>query len=1565
MSRFDSIIENENFGRLYRNNPEFRALMNQYAFTHPNTRLARLLNKTKIEVDSNNRIQFSVDNRFERFSSMEEALNTSYEPITRTMRYGGAAGPYSMSGPQIDPFTLFMARKNNLEIRLSNIKVPSGDTEDAVVQALQDLIGVKGDTNTPNWDFLGLPVVDQEKVNVLQFLRADKSKLTLSEIMTDVLGASGNEITDVGAVYKRLKALTSDRSIFNIVDPKLGQKIKVATFNPQALFSSDATVKASAEDMARLVSGSSSGEAYDAALKDVYSTMSDGLSYMTHDSYIRQIAATKAEAKNLIDQAKRGQASALHGSFEYEQFAKMEEDAKKLLQNAIESEKHWESGQGASVRVLNADNISTGDVAKLVKGDVDISMEADLRIQKMIEDGIISLPPGMKAGDIDLISSAVDLKNEAFFPNLSGITLNPVEKMGTRVETNILTLGGFHAHIGTDFLKRSLQTDIEESFEALKSGEITPALRRMVNEMKAWEPSPTMGPAEVAQARQGKAFAMRLERFIDSGMPINVNDQMTSEFLNGIYEHYKKFQKGRVGSMLSLDGEEVPEYALRFPMMASTAGHVRNTTGAVGRYRGGISGTIKIDHDSGRFGLLGLDIYKSKAAFGGFDLDDRLYTVLQYDSTAKRLMALTLRDPNEVGEFMYFDADISHDKNIPAEIRQLYRNLHEKKIKIVAGQESNPEALNRLIREHDQLSQQLDSWFRGNSVTITDKLGKQRAVKAQNFIENVDLSQRFSRQVGGVNVFTAPKGFSTDVANFQRPTLLRGFSTVHEVLQSTPFAGLGGFGSPSQALKRIAQAERAEEATARSGRSLFKFQGHDYDYFHKETGFFKDALEGLVDSAKDDPRRLTSQAIEKRIRIESMSNGVLGRSVNMTSVIDEFIQTNLAMLPEDQAQRLVESLKANPFSAVGREAIIDAYTKTANEGILKIADESILKNARNLGRVLAETHSNGLKGVVGLDPLFYQQRIARNKEAVQEMILGYGDKSGLATITDEDKTAIKNLIMLPQSDPKAVLTDLFKFKFDEADRMQKTGSSLIREANESFLGELADANMNLHDPKIEGSAREFINDYFERLSTYRRAEGDLAASHPMRLRGAIEDIISQIPAGATDADIAKLTASIMPEDMNLGSIRKLWQLGYLKETLDEGGVLKRLSVTDKTHQLLLTAARIATEGKLGSESSENVMGMFSTIADEERGLSMLDIMSEGYLKHVRGPQVMRDIQGVRSLEDLYQFLDRDTLELTERATKVFDPIERDFELMRAVGRATQFERHQLESEWVRTFHDRKNIPDLQAAQDEIRRRSNSLFKATRTSDGGVRGGEINKIHVSIFQRVFKGSRSGSRARIILNDMDQSISGIVQEASSPGFGPDTGKILTQFSDIPPMMPRRSLKSRVAPGTGRFLERVTADKAADYVVQVGNVRERMTRFGAGIWNEMMNIPMFRKGAMAAGVFAAIGVTYGVTKDRTPEDMQGPPLLPGGSAYEDYGDTPDMSSMYPSVNSRSGFGNNQGVLYTVNAYGNHDPNALQNRLAEITGATSTISSIYNSRETIKSRGNSQQILAERVGA
>lgn len=88
--------------------------------------------------------------------------------------------------------------------------------------------------------------------------------------------------------------------------------------------------------------------------------------------------------------------------------------------------------------------------------------------------------------------------------------------------------------------------------------------------------------------------------------------------------------------------------------------------------------------------------------------------------------------------------------------------------------------------------------------------------------------------------------------------------------------------------------------------------------------------------------------------------------------------------------------------------------------------------------------------------------------------------------------------------------------------------------------------------------------------------------------------------------------------------------------------------------------------------------------------------------------------------------------------------------------------------------------------------------------------------------------------------------------------------------------------------------------------------------GTIRNLMQKPYVQGASLAIAGLAAFGLIYSAAKDRTPEDMQGPPLLPGGSAYETAYPGNTLNLPIPQDLLAS---NQNGVTYKVNVSGNSE--------------------------------------------
>ena len=119
---------------------------------------------------------------------------------------------------------------------------------------------------------------------------------------------------------------------------------------------------------------------------------------------------------------------------------------------------------------------------------------------------------------------------------------------------------------------------------------------------------------------------------------------------------------------------------------------------------------------------------------------------------------------------------------------------------------------------------------------------------------------------------------------------------------------------------------------------------------------------------------------------------------------------------------------------------------------------------------------------------------------------------------------------------------------------------------------------------------------------------------------------------------------------------------------------------------------------------------------------------------------------------------------------------------------------------------------------------------------------------------------------------------------------------------------------------------------------NYKKFKKKLNDGDFQDLFKNKLIRKTAIGIGALVAGSFLYESVRDRTSEDMQGPPLLPGGSAYEDY---PMRSPSIPNVDMVS---SNSSMSYNISVNGNQQKiREFNERAAALTnGNTST--TIYN---------------------
>lgn len=165
---------------------------------------------------------------------------------------------------------------------------------------------------------------------------------------------------------------------------------------------------------------------------------------------------------------------------------------------------------------------------------------------------------------------------------------------------------------------------------------------------------------------------------------------------------------------------------------------------------------------------------------------------------------------------------------------------------------------------------------------------------------------------------------------------------------------------------------------------------------------------------------------------------------------------------------------------------------------------------------------------------------------------------------------------------------------------------------------------------------------------------------------------------------------------------------------------------------------------------------------------------------------------------------------------------------------------------------------------------------------------------------------------------------------------------QHTDLPPYARDRLLEAR-APGAGKAAQ---AQRAADDAASIASASYRQM--------SAMDFMKTQPGKMSLGglgLIAAASIMHSVrTKDRSPEDLEGP-SLPGGGAYE------QASPMPMSFNSGRGGGQQGGVTYQVQTQGGEVDPALLGMLSDFVGGGDVNATTHNKNSPFSRQSSREQ--------
>jgi hypothetical protein len=601
--------------------------------------------------------------------------------------------------------------------------------------------------------------------------------------------------------------------------------------------------------------------------------------------------------------------------------------------------------------------------------------------------------------------------------------------------------------------------------------------------------------------------------------------------------------------------------------------------------------------------------------------------------------------------------------------------------------------------------------------------------------------------------------------------------------------------------------------------------------------------------------------------------------VNSPAVRDAFIQGTAAALEAIQQTADVDQI------AAALDGLIIGDLDSAGAHVLTQA-------GRRMGMQRAAKEALGLDMEnLGLDSALFDLKLATNKEA-QELILqgmqqGATDLLGESLFTDAQKDSIRATSERFQEQGVAGLRD----------EIVLAGNSKYRSA--SILINAAETSSAM----IASSQRELFKSLnpTEIDAFYFRRQSDIM---PRQLEEAGNELVSEFlnDAGKIDSMLREPGYQATQEAKSRESIFKI-KMGEKYETLIKEET-ERLRTEGFTEIDELDVADAIERSQRSMKTGKNRMSTLLGSETEEGGY-LADLFNRADVR--RKYSMITSSSGFESSD-------------TYRLSQVMD---------RALSMTTPTHRASLEDSFDETAKLQKFLIGL----------------ADRPSGpkGTLRGPAARGVGLD---ELVDGIMSPDEYRTITGLIkmgDQDPVGVIDDAVTR----DMSAVSHTLGELRTLAEARKLgfEARYADtATGKvtipkLINTLTGGAGAATTPVSGPGYKRITElFKDGTIKNLMDKPYIKPAAIGTAALAVFGFVYSANKDRSVEDMQGPPLLPGGSAYESAypGNTlnmPPPQNLLPS-------GQN-GVTYRVNASGSY---ADAQKFSEAAGGlTSDFSTSY----------------------
>lgn len=1101
MVDINRLLSNQNFGRTYRGSSQFRSLFGRFWNETVDPDIAEMRAKIHIQVNNDGKVVFRSN---ELDYSWTQNIGETPSEMMKRIAYGrGATDIFDptkdfgldglmtskvISGPQ--PFG---ARQNLGEVaqRLGlNIHMRTVVAQDDNLRRANKIVG-------QGKNAMGLVIADKDKIRIVEaYEKTSGRKLTEKE----VYGAFGIDPNNP-KMAKRIKAF------LNGTQGSIGYgpgDLNVHVLNPENMFAGDNISRKRIRALAEIEKRSNPSLDVDERVKQITAADIDGVNFQSRTANKRMMGKLRAEVdeeEKLLNKSK-GQIS------DVEMVARKKEIASKRAE-ITKMEKNVRDGVAVNTRIFGETSVGSF----YGKGDL-----------VLIEDDTAVSLYGRSIGATDMQMTRAEILDIDFFASeniaegdfkmargLPGrVTTSPVGIVG-QVYSDIISaanMGDLYNPVGPDgsrLLESSLRSTLDEARKGILEGDIS-KLRGIAAQMEELDIDMFDEPQEYYDAVRNKDFIRKIEDFVDTGGRLESSPEMTRESMRIIGEH--NFNQRRFDKTINFAGREVEDLKLRIPIPNSVKAHGQ-PIGVLGINpyvsaakaadievsesivaRPGMSIVVPDFSASKRFMFSDGDIKtRLNTALGGPDWDDAFDVMYSYDPEAKRTLARLSRSPNALTEYAYVDVDLTLDKSY----QKRFKDIYGKDGMSFRGRNMTLDQLGMYKKELDM---KLEKFGTVNYSQLSVK--KQKRIKTiieqrdaandrlhsffanESGLQQTRLSQTYSMDKSiGMRRHYAPSGSQTTDASLSRyvaGSQVRGYSTTTGTIA-----------------ERFA-ASQAEFNLLRAENPILPFDYINTEFneiFGNSKGgasrLYADARQMPEYKALADSPKLPMDEINKAV---VHAKGLLGTSVNTSTVIEDFIESTmrsgvLSPAQIEQFQSLVESV--GKITRIEREKVIDEIGKTGDPRYIKLINEALEGNQRKLGQILG-----GMEGL-GIDPAMLGQRLQSSQSLalIQE---GYSKALGHA-VTIED---MLEAIALSPDDPRSNVGRLYQFVLDEQESHAAKMADAVRASSQNLLDDIAGSGFQATDVESE-RARQFLKGF---------VDDQRAISGPLRDPEKIEQLLN-------------------------------------------------------------------------------------------------------------------------------------------------------------------------------------------------------------------------------------------------------------------------------------------------------------------------------------------------------------------------------------------------------------------------------------------------------------------------